>query len=73
MASNTPQAKYKFVSEPEDDLLCLICLEVAEEPWQHVQCGRLLCKECLDQLGHENPCPKCKKAMPQFFQDKRSK
>ena len=73
MASNVTDSKYKFVSEPEDDLLCLICLEVAEEPWQHADCGRLLCKKCLDKLGKNKPCPNCRKEQPQYFNDSRSK
>ena len=73
MASNVCDSKYKFVSEPEDDLLCVICLEVAEEPWQHADCGRLFCKKCLDKLGKDKPCPNCRKEQPQYFNDSRSK
>ena len=71
MATKALPPKYKFVSEPEDELICLICLEVAEEPWQHVDCGRLLCKKCLDKLGKDKPCPYCRKQQPQFFPDNR--
>ena len=41
MASNTSAVSYKYqlVLEPDDELMCLICLEVAEEPWQHGECG----------------------------------
>ena len=49
----------------------MICLEVAEDPWQHGQCGRLLCKECLDRLGEDKPCPNCREENPQFFEDNR--
>ena len=65
-------AKHNFVSEPEDDLVCLICLEVAEEPWQHGKCGRLLCKKCLEKLGNDKPCPNCREIRPQYFEDNRS-
>ena len=46
VASNVLSAgyKYNFLHDPPDDLKCLICLEVAEEPWQHSKCGRLFCK-----------------------------
>ena len=37
MATKALPPKYNFVSEPEDELTCLICLEVAEEPWQYVE------------------------------------
>ena len=66
-----PKTKYKFLSEPDDELMCLICLEVAEDPWQHADCGRLLCKKCLDKLGKVKPCPYCRKNQPQFFSDNR--
>ena len=48
----------------------MICLEIAEEPWQLVDCGRLLCKKCLDKLKRR-PCPNCRKEKPQFFPDNR--
>ena len=73
MATKALPPKYKFVSEPGDEFICLICLEVAEEPWQHVDCGRLLCKKCLDKLGKDKPCPYCRKQRPQFFPDNRGK
>ena len=73
MATYTVDPKYKFVTEPEDDLICVICLEVAEEPWQHGECGRLICKACLEKLGEDKPCPNCRKERAQFFQDNRSK
>ena len=69
MASNSG---YQYVGEPGRGLECVICLEVAEDPWQHGQCGRLLCKECLDKLGKDTPCPNCREENPQFFQDNKS-
>ncbi len=73
MASNYSgnSYKYKFLSEPDDALKCLICLEVAEEPWQHVDCGRLFCKDCLDMYGKGNPCPNCRMERSQYFPDNR--
>ena len=73
MATLTSSKKYNFVSEPDDALVCAICLEVAEDPWQHGKCGRLLCKECLEKLGRNKPCPNCRMAQPQYFEDNRSK
>ena len=66
-------SKYNFVSEPDDALKCLICLEIAEDPWQHGKCGRLFCKECLDRHGYTKPCPNCRAEQPQYFEDNRSK
>lgn len=65
--------RYKFVSEPDRNLVCVICLEIAEKPWQHNSCGRLLCEKCLDQLGRNKPCPYCREIEPQYFLDARSK
>ena len=73
MASNITDSKYNYMTEPEDDLLCIICLELAEEPWQHGECGRLLCKKCLNKLGRKKPCPNCREENPKYFNDNRSK
>ena len=74
MASNTSgdNYKYNFVSKPDHALNCLICLEVADDPWQHCECGRLLCKKCLLKYGKEKPCPNCRNAHPQYFPDNKS-
>ena len=37
--------EYKFIREPDDALKCAICLEVARDPHQHEECGKLFCKE----------------------------
>ena len=75
MAANTAGAleKYSFLSEPDDALKCLICLGVAEEPWQHGKCGRLFCEDCIEKYGKHRPCPNCKREQPQYFEDSRSK
>jgi late competence protein required for DNA uptake (superfamily II DNA/RNA helicase) len=64
--------KFSFIAEPESDLLCMICLEVATDPWQHNKCGRLYCKECLKKYGRNKPCPNCRKEHPKYFNDNRS-
>ena len=66
-------SKYQLVAEPDDALKCLICLAVAEDPWQHGKCGRLFCKECLDKHGYTKPCPNCRAEQPQYFEDNKSK
>ena len=73
MASNTSiEYDYNFIGEPDDDLKCLICLEVARDPWQHGECGRIFCEECLEEYGKDNVCPLCSE-QPQYFKDNRSK
>ncbi len=63
---------YNFITEPEEDLKCSICLKVATDPWQHEECGKLFCRKCIDQYGMDKPCPSCNKK-PQYFEYKRSK
>ena len=65
--------KFSYASEPDDSLKCLICMEVAEEPWQHDKCGRLFCDKCLDRHGKFKPCPNCRADQPQYFVDNRGK
>jgi hypothetical protein len=73
MASKTSdgESKYNFIEEPDGALRCVICLDVAEDPYQHVgdKCGRLLCKACLDKHG----CPSCRGKNPKYFEDHKSK
>ena len=70
MASMTRE--YKFVSEPDDVLKCAICLEIARDPHQHEECGRLFCKECIENYGRAKPCPHCRIWGSQYFRDNRS-
>lgn len=72
MAVSNGKTQFKFASEPDDSLKCLICLEVAKNPWQHGKCGRLFCKECLDKIGAYQPCPNCRMEHPQYFEDNKS-
>ena len=65
--------KYNFLAEPDNVLMCAICLEVAEEPRQHEKCGKLFCSECLEKYGRKRPCPNCREENPQYFGDSRSK
>ena len=65
--------EYYYVSEPDDDLLCPICLEVARDPLQHEACGKLFCKECIEEHGKDQPCPHCNTEGLKFYQDKIGK
>ena len=69
----SPVYKPVFVADPDDGLKCLICWEVAVDPWQHGKCGRLFCKECIDKYGEDKPCPNCRMNQPQYFEDNKSK
>ena len=66
--------QYEFIDDPDDALKCRICFEdVAEEPWQHGQCGKLFCEKCLDLYGRNKPCPSCKAEQPHYLVNAESK
>ncbi len=67
MSSN----EFKFLVEPDEDLKCMICLEVARDPLQHEACGKLFCKQCLEKYGRHNPCPNCRMRRSHYYVDKR--
>ncbi len=47
--------EYNFITEPEDALKCLICHEVARDPKQHEDCGKLFCEKCVEKYGVRKP------------------
>ena len=65
--------EYKFITEPDDELMCLICIEVARDPLQHEKCGKLFFKVCLEKYGRDKPCPNCKQEKSNYYTDRRSK
>ena len=38
---------HKFVQEPDQDLICQICHEVADDPQQESDCGKIFCSSCV--------------------------
>ncbi len=73
MATNsTADYEYKFITEPEDVLKCLICHEVVKDPKQHEECGKLFCKKCIEKYGVGKTCPYCRMKQPLYFKDNRS-
>ncbi len=69
--SSTPKT-YKFFKEPGDNLKCAICLDLADTPKQHEDCGKLFCSDCIEKNG-DKPCPVCRVKTPVYFLDKRCK
>jgi len=61
--------EWQFVS-PHEHLKCLICLDVASNPKQHEECGKLFCAGCIERNG-KRPCPNCRSKNPKYFKDKR--
>ena len=72
MASNPNILEHNYISEPDEDLKCVICLEVARDPMQHEECGKLFCKECLEKYSKDKPCPNCKTGS-RYYRDNKSK
>ncbi len=75
--ANTSVGGYdlNWLEEPPDDLKCLICLEVAKDPYQHggSLCGKVFCNGCITEYQkHKTTCPNCRKDLS-LFQDARSK
>jgi len=64
--------EYFFLTQPDDSLKCAICLEIADLPKQHEDCGRLFCSKCIERHGTK-PCPVCRAKNPKYFLDKRGK
>ena len=55
--------KYQFVSSPPDDVICPLCLDIVEEPYQFNCCGQHICKMCGDKLKQQGTtlqCPMCR-------------
>ena len=71
--SNIEKTEFELLDDVPDELECLICQEVARDPLQHEACGKLFCKQCLDKLGRDKPCPNCREQGFQYFVDHRSK
>ena len=72
-STSTSGYNYTFQSEEDDSLKCLICLGIARDPWQHGECGRLFCQNCLDKHGKSEPCPNCRIKQPSYLKDTKSK
>ncbi len=63
---------YNFTKDLADELKCMVCSDVADNPKQHEECGKLICKECIKKRGEDQPCLECGTEGP-YFSDKRFK
>ena len=50
--------EYKFISQPDEDLLCQKCNEIVNEPHQMKCCSSLFCKSCISDSEFQNGCCK---------------
>ena len=68
----TKGINYNFVTKPDANLICSICLELPGNPKQCEDCGKLFCSECIEKNGRK-PCPNCRTVNPKYFKDVKSK
>ena len=65
--------KYQVVNPPPpDEVICPVCRDIFEEPYQIFDCNHLICKECGDKLKQGNTtarCPKCRLEISQMLPD----
>lgn len=62
VSSHKPKAKrgargFSYVSEPEQDYICPVCLDPFESPISHSACGNVFCDNCVSALTE---CPMCR-------------
>ena len=59
---------YQFVEEPPRGLRCVICQDIARQPQQHGECGKLFCMSCLNQHTQSSAkCPNCSLQLVTFY------
>ena len=77
MASNTAEIggySCQFVDDNlPDEFLCQICQLVQRDPHQVICCGRIFCKQCLEELKQRKiyfTCPNCRESLvDNYFKD----
>ena len=58
---------FSFLESPPDELFCLLCSSIAQQPQQTMCCGRIYCNACFNQhMQSSNKCPKCQKNVTSF-------
>ena len=65
--------KCLFLNPPPDDVICLLCQDIVEEPYQLICCGQHICRKCVDKLKQQIPtphCPMCRHNESTMFSDK---
>lgn len=66
------ESKYSFLDPPNESLFCGLCFDIASQPKQCKNCGKLFCNECIEKNG-QKPCPNCRTREFGYSQDVRSK
>ena len=82
MAKGASYYKYHFINPPPDDVICPLCLDIIEEPYQFTCCGQHICKKCKDKFKQQATttrtntsrkipsCPMCRQNKYSMLPDK---
>ena len=82
MAKGASDYKYHFINSPPDDVVCPLCLDIVEEPYQFTCCGQHICKKCKDKFKQQatttrtntsrqtRKCPMCRQSKYSMLPDK---
>ena len=54
------------ITNEEDKFNCIVCFELALDPYTCMKCACLLCKECA-KPEHCKSCPKCRGSTDMIF------
>ena len=68
------EISYCVEDKPGDDLECIICKNLADDPHQSKCCGHTMCYHCAHKWGERNnSCPQCRESPLEIAVDTRTK
>ena len=68
------ETSYCVEDQPGDELECIICKNLADNPHQSKCCGHTMCYDCAHRWGkRSNSCPQCRESPFEIVVDTRTK
>ena len=68
------EISYSIEDQPGDELECIICKNLADNPHQSKCCGHTMCYSCADKWGERNnSCPQCRESPLEIAVDTHTK
>ena len=68
------EISYFVEDQPGDELECIICKNLADDPHQSKCCGHTMCYDCAHKWGERNDsCPQCRESPLEIAVDTRTK
>ena len=68
------EISYRVEDQPRDELECIICKNLADDPHQSKCCGHTMCYDCAHKWGERNnSCPHCRESPFEVVVDTRTK